>query len=104
MRHLFPPASYVAVEPHAGRLAGICLSSLVADDIGHITQVCASNAARGRGIGYELLRRSLESLARNNCRRASLTVTAANTQAIAVYERMGFIKRRDFSAYVWDGF
>lgn len=100
----FQPASFVAIDPRSGHLAGICLSSLVAEDIGHITQVCVSKAARNRGIGYELLRRSLEALARNRCHRASLTVTTANRSAIQVYERMGFIKRRDFAAYVWDGF
>jgi len=100
----FQPASYVAVDPRSGHLSGICLSSLVADDVGHITQVCVAKAARHRGIGYELLRWSLEALARSHCKRASLTVTAANRSAIAIYERMGFIKRRDFAAYVWDGF
>lgn len=100
----FQPASYVAVDPRTGQLLGICLSSLVADDVGHITQVCVAKSARHRGVGYELLRRSLESLSRNNCKRASLTVTAANKTAIQIYERMGFVRRREFAAYVWDGF
>lgn len=100
----YQPASFVAVDPATGHLVGICLSSLVADDVGHITQVCVSRAARDRGIGYELLRRSLEALARNRCMRASLTVTEANTSAIQIYERMGFRTRRKFAAYVWDGF
>lgn len=100
----FQPASYVALDPRSGRLCGMCLSSMVAEDIGHITQVCVSKAARGRGIGYELLRRSLDALGEHHCRRVSLTVTAANREAIDLYERMGFTKRRDFSAYVWDGF
>jgi ribosomal protein S18 acetylase RimI-like enzyme len=100
----YQPASYVAVDPRSGHLIGLSLSSLVADDVGHITQVCVSKAARHRGIGYELLRRSLESLARNGCKRASLTVTAANRSANRVYDQMGFDKRREFSAYVWDGF
>ena len=100
----FQPASYVAIDPQSGQLAGICLSSLVADEIGHITQVCVSRAARGRGVGYELLRRSLLALAANHCRMTSLTVTAANKSANRVYEQMGFTRRREFSAYVWDGF
>jgi ribosomal protein S18 acetylase RimI-like enzyme len=100
----FQPASYVALDARTGHLCGICLSSLVAEEIGHITQVCVSKAVRGHGVGYELLRRSLEALARNNCKRVSLTVTSANRSAIDVYLRMGFTKRRDFSAYVWDGF
>jgi len=100
----FQPASFIAVDPGSGKLCGICLASLVQADIGHVTQVCVSKAVRGTGVGYELIRRSLESLARHGCRKVSLTVTAANTEAIALYERMGFHKTRSFAAYVWDGF
>ena len=100
----FQPASFVAIEPGSGRLAGICLASLVQADVGHVTQVCVSKAARGTGTGYELIRRSLESLARHGCRKVTLTVTGSNTEAIGLYERMGFRKTRNFSAYVWDTF
>ena len=65
--------------------------------------MCVTPAARGAGIGYELIRRSLDSLLRHGCRKVTLTVTAANTGAIALYERMGFRKTRNFSAYVWGG-
>ncbi len=100
----FQPASFVALDPVTSKLCGICLSSLVDATVGHITQVCVSRAVRGTGVGYELIRRSLESLAKHGCTKASLTVTAANQEAIALYERMGFVKTRDFSAYVWEGF
>lgn len=100
----FQPASFVALDAATGKLLGISLSSLVHADIGHITQVCVSHATRGTGVGYELIRRSLESMTKHGCRKASLTVTAANTDAILVYERMGFHKTRTFSAYVWEGF
>ena len=100
----FQPASFVALDPGTGKLCGISLSSLVNADVGHVTQVCVSRAIRGTGVGYELVRRSLEALARHGCRKASLTVTAANTDAILLYERMGFHKTRSFFAYVWEGF
>ncbi|HTR34765.1 MAG TPA: GNAT family N-acetyltransferase [Bryobacteraceae bacterium] len=100
----FQPASFVATDPDTGKLCGICLASLVQADVGHITQVCVTKAVRGTGVGYELIRRSLESLARHGCRKVSLTVTASNTEAIALYERMGFRKTRSFAAYVWDRF
>ena len=100
----FQPASYVAIDSRNGRLCGICLSSLVNADVGHITQVCVSRAVRGTGVGYELMRYSLEALAKHACRKASLTVTATNTEAIELYERMGFRKVREFAAFVWEGF
>jgi ribosomal protein S18 acetylase RimI-like enzyme len=98
----FQPASFVALEPGSGRLAGICLASLVQADVGHVTQVCVSKAARGTGAGYELIRRSLNSLARHGCRKVTLTVTGSNAEAIGLYKRMGFRKTRNFAAYVWD--
>ena len=100
----FQPASYVAVDTSSGKLCGMCLSSLVQSDVGHITQVCVTHAVRGTGVGYALVRSALESLAIHGCRKASLTVTAANTEAIGLYDRMSFRKTRDFSAYVWEGF
>jgi ribosomal protein S18 acetylase RimI-like enzyme len=100
----FQPASFVATDPDSGKLCAMCLSSLVKADVGHITQVCVSQSVRRKGVGYELIRRSLESLARHACQKVSLTVTAANGEAIQLYERMGFRKTRQFAAYVWEGF
>lgn len=100
----YRPASYAAFEAASGLLCGISLASLVALDCGHITQICVSNAVRGAGVGYELLRRSLTTLRDAQCRSASLTVTAANRGALEIYEQTGFETLRRFSAYVWEGF
>jgi ribosomal protein S18 acetylase RimI-like enzyme len=98
----FVPASFAAEDRRTGKLCGLCLASKVADDVGHITQVCVNPEHRGSGLGYELLRTSLQALAAKGCRSVSLTVTAANESAIRLYERMGFSIRRTFSAFVWD--
>ncbi len=100
----FAPGSWVALRRDTGRLCGICLSSLVAADVGHITQICVAPALQGAGLGYELMRRSLVSLAHAGCRRISLTVTSANRDAVRLYEKMGFETIRRFPALVWDGF
>ena len=98
----FAPASYAATEAQSGVLCGMSLTSLVASDVGHVTQVCVAPPHRGTGLGYELLRRSLLALAAHGCRSVSLTVTAANQTATRLYERMGFTLRREFAACVWD--
>jgi ribosomal protein S18 acetylase RimI-like enzyme len=100
----FQPASFVSLDSATGRLSGISLCSLVSTDVGHITQICVSKAVRGTGVGYELLRRSMVALAQHNCKKASLTVTTSNLEAIELYKRTGFEKIRDFAALVWDGF
>lgn len=97
----FPPASLVAVDPGSGKLVGLSLSSLVAARVGHVTQICTAPQVRGQGVGYELLRRSMAMLARERCRKVSLTVTATNHEAIRLYERTGFRTLRTFAAYVW---
>ena len=85
-------------------MCGLSLASLVAPECGHITQICVSRAVRGTGIGHALMRQSLITLRDLGCRSASLTVTAANTAAVDLYEQMGFETVRRFCAYVWEGF
>jgi ribosomal protein S18 acetylase RimI-like enzyme len=100
----YRPASYAAFEPRTGRLCGMSLASVVAPRTGHITQICVGPSVRGTGVGHALLRRSLMTLRDSECRAASLTVTAANRNAVELYERVGFRTVRRFSAYVWEGF
>ncbi len=99
----FKPGSFAAFDGDTGRICGVSLASLVSEECGHITQICVLPEVRGAGVGYELLRHSLSSLAAHGCRRASLTVTASNHDAVALYERVGFSTIRQFSAYVWEG-
>jgi ribosomal protein S18 acetylase RimI-like enzyme len=96
----FAPASFAATAD--GALCGASLASLVAKDVGHITQVCVAPSYQGTGLGYELMRRSMDALATHGCRAVSLTVTAANESALSLYRNMGFVQRRAFSAYVWE--
>lgn len=97
----FQPASQVAMAS-GGRVCGISLTSLVREDVGHITQICVGPEVRGSNVGYELLRRSLTELKRQGCKKATLTVTTANDVAIRLYRNIGFLPRRSFAAYVWD--
>jgi len=97
----FQPGSLVAVDPADGRLAGICLASLVAFDVGHVTQVCVDPEWQGRGVGWELMRRSIEAMAGHGCRKATLTVTSSN-RAEQLYQRMGFRTAHSFDAVVWE--
>jgi ribosomal protein S18 acetylase RimI-like enzyme len=100
----YGPASFAAFEASSGRLCGVSMASLVGPRCGHITQVCVAPALRGAGVGYELLRQSLGALRNAGCARTSLTVTASNADAVALYERIGFRTIRRFSASVWEGF
>jgi len=98
----FGPASFVAWNRAERSMCGLSLASLVASGVGHITQICTAPSHQGKGIGYELLRRSLTALAAHGCRSVSLTVTSANESAVRFYEQMGFHTRREFAACVWE--
>lgn len=100
--NFFTPASFVALNSNGQGLAGMSLASIVAPGVGHITQACVAPDYRGIGLGYELLRRSMVSLAAHGCRKVSLTVTSSNTNAASLYRQMGFVLRREFAAYVWE--
>jgi ribosomal protein S18 acetylase RimI-like enzyme len=100
--NFFAPASFVALLANGKGLAGMSLASMVAPGVGHITQACVAPSHRGTGLGYELLRRSLVTLAAHGCHKVSLTVTSSNTEAAGLYRRMGFVNRREFAAYVWE--
>ncbi len=100
----FKEASHVALGRESGKLCGVALTSLVAHDTGHITQICVAPPYRGAGLGYELMRQSLAVLRRTGHAAATLTVTAANRQAAGLYERMGFETIRKFRAFVWEGY
>lgn len=94
-------ASYLAFDS-SDRLVGLCLVSLVRPDVGHITQVSVIPEVQGRGVGYELIRRSLVAVKQLGCRKVTLTVTNANSRARELYTRMGFTVQRRFAAYVWE--
>jgi ribosomal protein S18 acetylase RimI-like enzyme len=100
----FRPASIIAFDFHSEGACGVCLASIVSPEVGHITQICNSPEVRGGGVGYELLLRSLRILRQHGCRRVSLTVTASNTKAVELYQRVGFRTVRQFAACIWEGF
>jgi ribosomal protein S18 acetylase RimI-like enzyme len=44
----------------------------------------------------------MDAMRAHGCRKVSLTVTAANDDAIRLYRRVGYSIRRVFAAYVWE--
>ena len=97
-----PAAGVVAVRAVTDGVCGLCLGSLVLPRIGHITQLCVDPQARGHGVGYELLRRSIEAFQRGGAEAVSLTVTASNRGAASLYESVGFTTGHTFPAFVWE--
>ncbi len=97
----FAPAGIAAREAGASALRGLCLGSIVGRGVGHITQLCVVPEARRRGVGSELLRRSLSAFSQAGCETVSLTVTASNVSAVELYTDYGFGTVATFPAFVW---
>jgi ribosomal protein S18 acetylase RimI-like enzyme len=95
------PASFMAFHKASGRLVGMVLTSVVYPRVGHVTQVCVAPEFHGCGVGYELMRLSVEAFRSAAFDAVSLTVTSENRRAVRLYEQMGFVTRKEFSAYVW---
>ena len=96
-----PQSSHVLADRSTGALVGLVLCSRVREDVQHITQLCVAARARNSGLGTTLLQVAARALAERGFSRLSLTVTAGNKRAAALYSRVGFPQRHSFHAMVW---
>jgi ribosomal protein S18 acetylase RimI-like enzyme len=97
-----PNESWLLRDTHTGDLIGMLLCSRVADDVGHITQLCIASSRRGEGLGRILLHRCMSHLAQSGFAAITLTVTEANVQAVKLYQNSGFHTSHRFDAMVLD--
>ena len=95
-----PDASFVLRPPHSPELTGLVLTSTVSPGVAHTTQICVMPGYQGHGLGRRLLEASIQALRASRYSALSLTVTAGNTRACQLYERMGFRTIKSFSAGV----
>jgi ribosomal protein S18 acetylase RimI-like enzyme len=98
-----PGSSFVALDRKARTMIGLILCSRVRNDVGHVTQVCVLPEYRGRKIGESLLAATGGNLRKRTFSALSLTVTEANSKAVALYRRLNFDTKRVFDAFVWEG-
>ena len=89
-------------DVRSGAVEGVLLSSRVRGDVAHVTQLCVNPGLRGLGLGHMLLQHAAHDLRRRGFRSMSLTVTEANSKALALYESLGFINQHRFEAMTWD--
>jgi len=95
-------ASIAAIHAPSRKLAGILGLTAVRPGTAHIPQIAVGAGYQGVGLGSAMARAAFEKLARSGFAEVSLTVTALNSRAVRLYERMGFRTFRGFSAVVWN--
>ena len=98
-----PASSFTVVHTTTRAVVGMLLCSRVRDDVGHVTQVCLLPEFRKQGLARAMMAACLRSLLDRKFSELSLTVTQANSNAVELYERLGFHTRRVFDAFVWEG-
>jgi len=97
-----PGSSFTAIYRPTNSIVGVLLCSRVKDDVGHVTQVCVLPEYRNRRIAQAMIESCAQALERRKFSELSLTVTEANTRAVELYLRLGFLKQRVFDAFVWE--
>ncbi len=94
--------SWALRNARSNALEGLLLCSRVRSDTAHITQLCIDPNLRGQGLGQHMLHHFTHHIARRRATSVSLTVTEANTPALRLYQRNGFLTQHRFDAMVWD--
>jgi len=97
-----PEASFLVRPVTGDRPIAMILTSIVAEGVGHTTQVCVMPGYQGSGIGRQLMEHSIQALRKRGFKSLSLTVTAVNTRAVELYEHLGFKLVKTFAAGVWN--
>jgi ribosomal protein S18 acetylase RimI-like enzyme len=93
--------SFVVVEHGSRELIALVLGSRVSGQSGHLTQVCVHPGFRRRGLARILLAQAAYNFMRLGAVEISLTVTEANSEAIALYQQEGYACTHSFDAAVW---
>jgi ribosomal protein S18 acetylase RimI-like enzyme len=94
-------SSFVVQRPDGKELVAAALTSTVSMGVGHVTQICVVPEYQGQGLGTRLMEAVVRALRSARFHALSLTVTSANRNAVALYERLGFHVLKKFSAGVW---
>lgn len=108
----YPAAFWVAI--HNGRVIGYVMcrierifskfETLRVKKAGHVVSVAVLPEYRRRGIAFELMRRTLDSLRDvYKCDESYLEVRVSNEQAIRLYQKLGYKIHERSKSYYMDG-
>jgi len=70
---------------------------------GHIVSIAVRDQHRGRGVGSMLMRTSQEAMVSKTATESYLEVRVSNSEAIALYQRLGYKVSGRLEAYYKDG-
>lgn len=70
---------------------------------GYIAMLAVNESHRKKGLGLELVSRSITEMARMGCSAVYLEAEKSNKGALALYEKLGFIREEKFGKYYLNG-
>ena len=70
---------------------------------GHVVSIAVLDEYRKKGIGKALVEESVIGIKNRNCDEFYLEVRCSNTDAVRLYEKLGFVIRQELNAYYRDG-
>ena len=70
---------------------------------GHVVSVAVIDEHRGKGFGSELVNESLKGVKMRQCGEMYLEVRCSNTDAVKLYEKLGFSINQRLKTYYRDG-
>ena len=70
---------------------------------GHVVSIAVRAAHRGKGVGSGLMLNAQEEMARKSANECYLEVRVSNSEAIALYQRLGYRVTGRLEAYYKDG-
>ena len=88
------PADHLVAERDS-ELVGVSLLGVFPGPFGWVSQLAVARSAQGSGVGRALLLASLRALADRGCPEMGLGVTAANRNALRLYESVGLKVTRE---------
>jgi ribosomal protein S18 acetylase RimI-like enzyme len=96
-----PQASHMVIHRLTREPVALILGSRVSAHCGHITQICVHPHYRRTGLARILLRAAASQFEQLGMNELTLTVTEANTSAVALYTAEGYELTHSFNAAVW---
>ena len=70
---------------------------------GHVVSIAVLDDFRKRGIGKALVEESVKGVKLKKCDEFYLEVRCSNTEAVRLYEKLGFVIKQQLNAYYRDG-
>ncbi|KJZ72392.1 hypothetical protein HIM_08195 [Hirsutella minnesotensis 3608] len=101
---------FMALDPDDASLIGVIVCKLEVHSShspptrrGYIAMLAVSSPFRGHGVATALVERAIDAMAKRNADEIVLETEEANTPAMRLYERLGFLRSKKLHRYYLNG-